>query len=83
MRCWVEAADVVGIRLDEPEALAGPEVMLTGPLLVTGIGNSAMACVDGLICPSRLALFSVNQRLPSGPVVIQMAPLLGVGIGTS
>ena len=40
-----------------------------------------MACVVGLIIPIWLARLSVNQRLPSGPVVIPWGQLYGRGDG--
>jgi hypothetical protein len=37
----------------------------------------------GVILPTALLVFSVNQRLPSGPAVIPAGPLLGVGMANS
>jgi hypothetical protein len=45
-------------------------------------GNSVMTPA-GVIRPILLPLFSVNQRLPSGPAVIPARRLSGVGIGYS
>ncbi len=45
--------------------------------------NSVKAEVVGLIPPIWFALVSVNQRLPSEPRVIAVAPLLAVGIRNS
>jgi len=36
---------------------------------------------EGVIFPILLDVFSVNQRFPSGPVVIPVGPLKPVGIG--
>src|SRR5262249_25093219 len=48
-----------------------------------GTGNSLMTWVDGLIMLTLLAVYSVNQRLPSGPATIAPGPELGVGVGSS
>src|ERR1019366_7394586 len=49
---------------------SAPATMPYGPLLLVGIGNSMMPGVDvvSLTWAIRLVLFSVSQRLPSGPV---------------
>lgn len=36
----------------------------------------------GVMRATRLLFCSVNQKLPSGPIVIEMGWLVGVGIGT-
>ena len=45
------------------------------------MANSVMPCVTGLIVPILLAAYSVNQRLPSGPVVIEYGLDAGRGDG--
>jgi hypothetical protein len=47
------------------------------------MGNSAMVWVVRLISPTSLPSISVNQRLPSGPLVIPKGSPLAVGTGNS
>src|SRR6266567_149486 len=55
--------------------------------VLTGVGEGdGLGLGDGverLACPMLFAFSSVNQRLPSGPVVIPRGSLLLVGIGYS
>lgn len=51
-------------------APSGPEVIWVGPALAVGRVNSVTVPVVGLMRPILLAVFSVNQTLPSGPEVI-------------
>ena len=48
--------------------LSGPTVIAEGPPLAVGTGNS-MNTAAGVMRPILLACGSVNQRLPSGPLV--------------
>src|ERR1700694_6244642 len=57
--------------------------MLFGLLLRVGTANSPNIAPAGLIFPILFAVPSVNHRFPSGPGVIQNAPLLGVVIPNS
>jgi len=56
--------------------------MSSGPLPGSTV-NSVITLVLVLMRPIRSALNSVNQRLPSAPVVMFVGPLAGVGIGNS
>ena len=81
----MDFADLIAesILLGEPEVAVGPGRDPVGPLLTVGMGNSVMTPVVGLISPILLASISVNQRLPSGPVVIPRGSLLAVGMANS
>ena len=59
----------------------GPTVIALGykPFM----GNSVTAWVLGFISPIRLALSSVNQRLPFATAVIPVGAVSAVGIGYS
>src|SRR6185295_10402466 len=61
-------------------SLPGPWVMPVGLLAGVGIANSVISPL-GVMRPILFAFaaVSVNQRLPSLPVVIASGPLLGVG----
>ena len=49
---------------------SGPEVIAIGSRLAMGAAKELMAWVVGLISPILFVLFSVNQRLPSGPAAM-------------
>src|ERR1700693_4965925 len=55
--------------------------MAEGPLAPVGIENS-VSTPEAVIRPIRLAASSVNQRFPSGPLVIPNGPV-GAGSGNS
>jgi len=86
-----QPADLVGQQLREPDVAVRPVAIPSGPFDATapmtmgGSGNS-VTVPAGVIWPILLPRNSVNQRLPSGPGVIQngMGPTTGgVVIGNS
>ena len=86
---WAKTS-VVGLNepiacflLGKPEVTARPSVMLVGKESLVGTVNCVIACVVGLMSPTRLPTCSVNQRFPSGPVVISKGKLPAVGRGYS
>src|SRR2546421_107237 len=56
--------------------------MLLGPLLLVGGGNAKYLTLPGKL-RSWLLLYSVNQRLPSGPSVMLLGSLVAVGRANS
>src|SRR5205085_2755233 len=58
---------------------SGPVTRFAGLLEGVGRGgNSVIAPVEGVIFAMRFPLYSVNQRLPSGPRAIPVGPLLAL-----
>src|ERR1700726_4137296 len=57
-------------------------MMPAGAAALVGTANS-VTLPDGVIRPIRLPMFSVNQRLPSGPAVMLCGPLAALGMENS
>ena len=59
------------------------EMLQSDDLLGVGMENSPVTTPAVVIRPILFALLSVNHRAPSGPVVMQQAPLFAVGMENS
>ena len=71
--------DLVTVGFTEPEVAIWPGDDPLGALFGVGMGISTKVPPSGVSRPTLLPPNSVNQRLPSGPVVIPKGALDGVG----
>ena len=73
--------DLVGVQLRQPEVAVRTDLDVEG-IAALGVAYSVMD-PDGVMLAILSAKFSVNQRLPSVPVVMLIASLFGVGMSNS
>ena len=69
--------------VDGSVGVFGLEVVTCCGSLRRPLGRPSRRAAHGVICPIWLAVDSVNQRLPSGPVTIPAGPLGFVGVAYS
>ena len=74
-----DLADAVAVELGEPQIAVGPgrdAVRGAPPAVMPALNSVTTPAV--VICPIRLAVCSVNHRLPSGPAAMLLRPALAV-----